>query len=329
MYRLLYTLLLARLDAEWIHHRSLGGLRLAAHLPGGLPLLRLIGQPRNPSKPLEAFGLRFTHPLGLAGGFDKDGRVLRSLAALGFSFIEVGTITPRPQAGNSSPRLFRLLEDQALINRMGFPSAGMHTVAANLQAQGRVGVPLFISLGKNKDTPLDSALEDYRTVQHTLLPYADAFVVNVSSPNTPDLRRLQTPAYLRELLSGLQSVRPLLVKIAPDLTDDELDALLHVAMDVQVAGIIATNTTLDRPGLRSPSAREAGGLSGAPLRARSTQVIRSIHQRTRGKLPIIGVGGVFTRADMQEKLEAGAMLVQAYTGFIYGGPGFVRQVIEG
>jgi dihydroorotate dehydrogenase len=329
MYRLLYTLLLARLEAEWIHHRSLELLRLAAILPGGLSLLRALGQPRTASTPIEAFGLRFRHPLGLAGGFDKDGRALRSLAALGFSFIEVGTITPRPQPGNPAPRLFRLLDDQALINRMGFPSAGMNSVGAHLHQQGRVGVPVFISLGKNKDTPLDSALADYRAVQQHLLPVADAFVVNVSSPNTPDLRRLQTPAYLHELLSGLQSARPLLVKIAPDLTDDELDAVLQVATDVGLAGIIATNTTLTRPDLRSPHARESGGLSGAPLRTRSTAVIRSIQQRTGGTLPIIGVGGIFTAADVQEKLEAGATLVQAYTGFIYKGPGFVRQALEG
>lgn len=282
---------------------------------------------------MKAFGLSFAHPLGLASGFDKDGCALSSLAALGFSFIEVGTVTPQPQAGNPKPRLFRLLEDRALINRLGFPSAGAARVARNLAR--RPALPLAISLGKNKDTPLSAALDDYCAVLEHLYAYGDMFVVNVSSPNTPDLRRLQDEAYLADLLAGLQQtiaaqgvVKPLLLKIAPDLSFAEIERICVLALQHTVSGIIATNTTLERPpSLRSAAASESGGLSGAPLRDRATAIVRHIHSATEGRLPIIGVGGVFHGADIWEKLCAGATLVQAYTGFIYEGLAFVRRAV--
>lgn len=334
MYRFLYRHLLARTDAEWIHGVALRSLAAAGASSLGRALLRRFFAPHLDSVLcVEAFGLSFAHPLGLASGFDKDGCALSSLAALGFSFIEVGTVTPQPQAGNSKPRLFRLLEDRALINRLGFPSAGMAQVARNLAR--RPALPLAISLGKNKDTPLSAALNDYCALLEHLYAYGDMFVVNVSSPNTPDLRRLQDEAYLADLLAGLQQtiaaqgvVKPLLLKIAPDLSFAEIERICALALQHKVGGIIATNTTLERPlSLRSAAASESGGLSGAPLRDRATAIVRHIHSATEGRLPIIGVGGVFNGSDIWEKLCAGATLVQAYTGFIYEGLAFVRRAV--
>lgn len=334
MYRFLYRHLLSRTDAEWIHGVALRALAATGRVPLGQALLQRLFAPRCDSRlRVQAFGLHFAHPLGLASGFDKDGVALRSLAALGFSFIEVGTVTPQPQMGNAKPRLFRLLEDRALINRLGFPSSGMARVARNLQR--RPAQPLAISLGKNKTTPLSAALHDYRAVLECLYPYGDLFVINVSSPNTPELRNLQTAAYLADLLAGLRQTmdaqnvsKPLLLKIAPDLSFDEIETICALALQHGISGVIATNTTVARPSaLRSAAAREHGGLSGAPLRARSTEIVRHVHHVTRGRLTVIGVGGVFSGADIWQKLCAGATLVQAYTGFVYEGLSFVKRAI--
>ncbi len=335
MYRFLYRHLLSRTDAEWIHTIALRGLAVAGNFPPSRALLRAAFLPPTDGLGVGAFGLSFAHPLGLAGGFDKDGVALHSLAALGFSFVEVGTVTPQPQSGNAKPRLFRLVQDQALINRLGFPSGGMAQVARHV-ARRPPNVPLAISLGKNKETPLTNALRDYRAVLEHLYPYGDLFVVNISSPNTPELRRLQTQAYLSDLLAGLRETRnaqpvpkPLLLKIAPDLSLDEITAICELALQHGINGMIATNTTLARPAtLQSTAATHSGGLSGAPLRSTATKIVRHIYRTTGGKLPVIGVGGVFSGADVWEKLRAGAVLVQAYTGFIYEGMAFVRRALN-
>jgi dihydroorotate dehydrogenase len=338
MYSFLYRNLLARLDAEAVHHRALAGLELVGRIPPARTVLRSTLTSDTTGMDVEVLGLRFAHPLGLAAGFDKEGRCLPAIHALGFSFAELGTVTPQPQPGNPLPRLFRLTQDYALVNRLGFPSEGAEAVAARLKGQGALPFPAGISVGKNKDTPLTEAAQDYNAVLNTLYPYGDFFVVNVSSPNTPDLRRLQTRDYLSDLLqSVMQTMRrlggtrpkPLLVKIAPDLTWEEIDTLLELALMHNVAGIIATNTTIQREGLNSAAASETGGLSGKPLRQRSTEVIRHVHQQSNGKLTIIGVGGIFTGDDAWEKLRAGATLIQAYTGFIYEGPAFVQKVLRG
>jgi dihydroorotate dehydrogenase len=264
---------------------------------------------------------------------------MHGISALGFSHVEIGTVTPRPQPGNPKPRLFRLTEDAALINRMGFPSSGMVAMVRNLRRIRGYDRPILISLGKNKATELVDAHQDYGDMLSVLYPYGDLFTINVSSPNTPDLRRLQTQAYLSDLLaavaetlaelSGGRKPKPLLIKIAPDLTHAEIDALLDVALQHHVAGIVATNTTIQRDRLRSPNGSQEGGLSGQPLRERSTAIIHHIYHQTEGKLPIIGIGGIFNGDDLYEKLQAGATLAQAYTGFIYEGPAFVQKCIRG
>lgn len=337
MYDGLYKHLFSRIDAERIHQLSINLLAGAGQFAPTRSLLAsaFLPQPSFPS--INLWGKTFAHPLGLAGGFDKDARCLAALQSLGFSFIEVGTVTPQPQPGNPTPRLFRLTEDQALINRMGFPSAGMNALIQRLKGLSHVEVPLFISLGKNKATALTDAVKDYIAVLNALYPYGDAFVVNISSPNTPDLRKLQTREYLADLLgqlaqtmkslAGNQFPKPLLVKIAPDLEWSEIDDILDLSMQFGIAGIIATNTTLQRPNLKGAYQSQTGGLSGQPLRQRSTEIIHYIHGYTEKKLVIIGVGGIFTGEDIWEKLSAGATLVQAYTGFIYKGPAFVKQAL--
>lgn len=342
MYEALFHGLLTGMDPERAHDRAIGLLERASRNQVALSVLARAFSSRGYMRPVRLMGLEFAHPLGLAGGFDKDARAIPALAALGFSFIEVGTVTPRPQPGNSRPRLFRLSSDRALINRMGFPSAGMSVVGERLRrlAGNRrlAPVPLFVSLGKNKDTPLEAAAADYLAVLGELHDLADAFVVNISSPNTPELRRLQTPRYLDGLLASLAAAvrgsagstpaKPLLVKISPDIEPADLDALLASALANGIAAIIATNTTTERVGLASPAAGEPGGLSGRPLARRSTDVVQHIRRETAGRMPVIGVGGIFTGDDVAAKLDAGASLVQAYTGFIYRGPGFVRQVLR-
>ena len=337
LYRALYRHLLSRLDAERIHDVTLSALALVSRHPSLTHMLALPFSPSVDGMMLDVLGMKFAHPLGLAAGFDKHGRAIAALGSLGFSFIEVGTVTPRPQPGNPSPRLFRLPADFALINRMGFPSVGMAAVEQNLRI--RPVPPIGISLGKNKDTPLTDAYRDYNAVLAKLYPHGDFFVVNISSPNTPNLRKLQTREYLSDLLYNVSQQiqqlaqrglpKPLFVKIAPDLTFEEIDTIIEIALQHGVRGLIATNTTNDRISLISPHRAETGGLSGRPLRERSTAIIRHIYRQTHGRLIIIGAGGIFSADDAWDKITAGASLLQAYTGFIYEGPGFARTVVHG
>jgi dihydroorotate dehydrogenase len=333
--------LLFRLDPEAAHGLTLSLIRLAGQLPPVRGLLRAVF--RGPSRPVNAFGLSFANPVGLAAGYDKDGLGWRGLAALGFGHIEVGTVTPRPQPGNPKPRLFRLVEERAVINRMGFPGRGAAFVARQLSAPRPKNLVLGVNIGKNKDTPLEDAAADYLSLLSTFAPLADYLAINVSSPNTVGLRRLQARDTLQALLAALAEQRkqevqrlgrpvPLLVKLAPDLADDELDDALQAVLDTGMDGVVATNTTLGRDGVRSPLAAETGGLSGAPLRALSTQIVGKIAARTEGRpqgaLPVIGVGGVGSARDVQEKLDAGACLVQVYTALIYEGPGLVKKALR-
>jgi dihydroorotate dehydrogenase len=287
-------------------------------------------------EPVEVFGLKFPNPIGLAAGFDKNGLVANELASLGFGFVEVGTVTAEPQPGNPKPRMFRLPQDQALINRLGFNNDGAAAVAERLRTIKRECV-VGVNIGKNKDVPNERATESYVAAFEAVQAAADYVAVNISSPNTPGLRELQQDRYLDELLGelqrppegGTQSTRkPLLVKIAPDLSYADIEMIVDVCLSKGVAGIIATNTTVNRSGLRTPvtAELEQGGLSGRPLAKRSNEVISRIYRHADGKLPIIGVGGVFTAQDAFDKIAAGASLVQAYTGFVYGGPTFAADV---
>jgi len=297
------------------------------------PLLHRLAGPI-PQQPINLFGLTFPNVLGMAAGFDKDVRVAIGLGALGFGHVEVGTLTPRPQKGNPRPRIFRIKQDAALINRLGFPNGGVNTAVPRLQklAQTEREFILGVSLGKQKETPLAEAEQDYLTVMRYVYPYADYLAVNISSPNTPGLRDLQGGDYLGHLLRTLMAEntilaekheiqpRPLLIKIAPDVTWPELDEILTAVEDARIAGIIATNTTISRDGLTDVNRQEVGGLSGRPLTERSTEIIAYIQRQTNGRLPIIGVGGIFTADDIQAKLDAGASLVQLYTALVYAGP---------
>lgn len=311
--------------------------RLYQFSPGRSLLKALFGM-REPHLERTLWGLRFPNPVGLAAGFDKDARFVDALACLGFGFIEIGTLTPRPQPGNPKPRLFRLPADQALINRMGFNNGGVHAAAERLRHR-REQIIIGGNIGKNKDTPNDAASADYEACFLELFPVVDYFVVNVSSPNTPGLRALQDKEPLTRMLQQLQKLnntlgnKPLLLKIAPDLTNEQLDDIVAIVATTGIHGIVATNTTISREGLSTPgdeiAAMGAGGLSGVPLRARATEVIRYLHEKSRGSFPIIAAGGVFTAADAREKLDAGATLVQVYTGFIYEGPSIVRKICRG
>jgi dihydroorotate dehydrogenase len=309
-------------DAEKAHEFTLE--RLASLGAGPRALLR--SRYAVPA-PVEAFGVRFGNPVGLAAGMDKNGVALPAWPALGFGFVEVGTVTAKPQPGNDRPRLFRLRDSEAVINRMGFNNAGAEALAARLAALGPLDVPLGISLGKSKVTPLEEAVQDYLTSYELLHPYADYIAVNVSSPNTPGLRTLQDKSALGALLAALVGRKPVLVKIAPDLTEPAIAELLEVCLAYGAAGVIATNTTLSRDGLAAadqPRAAEAGGLSGRPLTERARKIVHFVHQETAGRLPIIGVGGILEPDDATRMFDAGAALVQLYTGFIYRGPGLVR-----
>ncbi|WP_344022408.1 quinone-dependent dihydroorotate dehydrogenase, partial [Kribbella jejuensis] len=334
---------LGRGDAEVAHEQTLAALRLLGHIPGATRAgARLFGVPgAGPAAGGAArtvFGVRFPSPVGLAAGMDKNGVALRAWPAVGFGFVEVGTVTAHPQPGNEKPRLFRLVEQEAVINRMGFNNLGSAALADRLAAYGALGYPLGISIGKSKITPLADAVDDYVTSLRRLYRYGDYFAVNVSSPNTPGLRELQDAGHLRELLTALHSEaaaltvsglapKPILVKIAPDLTTTAIDELLQVCTDTGVAGIIATNTTIDRPGVRShPLAAEIGGLSGRPLAEISAKIVAHIHSQTGGALPVIGVGGIVEPADATRLFDAGASLVQVYTGLIYRGPGLIRKI---
>jgi len=343
------------LDPEQAHYAAMGMLEKAWRIPGGRGTLAGLFQPEpTPELAVDVLGLHFAHPVGLAAGFDKDARWLGPLGALGFSFVEIGTVTPRPQPGNPKPRLFRLPADQALINRLGFNNQGAAAAAervarylAHAEASGRRGPspgapPQLIiggNIGKNKDTPNEQAVEDYRAALRVLHPVVDYFVVNVSSPNTPGLRELQEREPLTRLLETLQrdnrehpKPKPILLKIAPDLTDHQLDDIAALVAETRTAGLVCTNTTLSRTGLHSNAATVqaagAGGLSGDPLRQRSDEVIAYMRHRSGPLLPIIGVGGIRTAAHVQDKLDAGANLVQVYTGFVYEGPAMVRSIVR-
>lgn len=347
LYRRLVRPALFAIPSETIHHATLAGLGLAAEHAGLCALTRrLYGAPELPA---EVFGLRFPNPVGLAAGMDKRAQAVPMWEALGFGFSELGGVTRHPQPGNPPPRMFRAPAEGALINRMGFNNPGAEAFAAQLRhwhAEGRWPAhPVGVNLGKSKATPLDGAADDYRFSFRLTWPWADFFVVNVSSPNTPNLRQLQDGPALDAILRSLQQAngelaaaaarppKPLLVKVAPDLSFDALDEILALAEPRGLAGLVATNTTITRPESGDGAARdvlaEAGGLSGRPLRRRSNEVIRHLYRQTRGRLPIIGVGGVFEAADAWEKLACGASLVQVYTGMVYEGPGVARAIVRG
>ncbi|MFC9691296.1 quinone-dependent dihydroorotate dehydrogenase [Kribbella sp. NPDC056951] len=339
MYRRFVRPVLYRLgkgDAEIAHEQTLHGLRRLGRVPGAVSALsRSYGAiPAGAARTV--FGIRFPGPVGLAAGMDKNGIALPAWRALGFGFVEVGTVTAQPQPGNEKPRLFRLVEDEAVINRMGFNNLGSAALAERLEGYGPLGYPLGVSIGKSKVTPLDKAVDDYVISLRRLYQYGDYFAVNVSSPNTPGLRALQDAGHLRELLTALHleavvlgngSSKPILVKIAPDLTPSAIDELLGVCTDVGVAGIIATNTTIGRVGVENhPLASEAGGLSGRPLTEIAAKTVAHIHAETGGALPVIGVGGILDPDDAVRLLDAGASLVQVYSGLIYRGPGLIRSI---
>lgn len=330
--------LLFRLKPEQAHDFTLQALRIA----GAIRLLnwfirRLLAADQGNGPVVDAFGLTFPNPVGLAAGYDKDGLSWRGLAALGFGHIEIGTVTPRPQAGNPKPRVFRIPAEEAVINRMGFPGRGSQFVANRLGS--RYSRPdtliLGVNIGKNKDTPNQEAAQDYLYLLDKFTPLADYLAVNVSSPNTVGLRRLQARENLEDLLHKLNAARammrvqkPILVKLAPDLDDAELDDALEAIVRTEMDGVIATNTTISRKNLKSPLGRETGGLSGAPLTGKSLQMVSAIHQRTEGKLPIIGVGGIMSPQNAKAMLDAGATLVQVYSGLIYTGPGLVKAILS-
>ena len=340
MYKAFLKPLFFRLGAERAHHVVFDNLRRAHRLPGTAALLRRLYDFQHPSLEREVFGLRFRNPVGLAAGFDKNAELTDELAALGVGFVEVGTVTPQPQPGNPQPRLFRLPQDEALVNRMGFNNEGAAAAALRLRHRRNPNLIIGGNIGKNKDTPNELAAQDYVACLEALHEAVDYFVVNVSSPNTPNLRQLQEREPLIRLLQLVQErnaalpvPRPLLLKIAPDLTNAQLDDILLIARETQLSGLVATNTTISRANLRTGpdqvAAVGAGGLSGRPLRQRATEVIRYLHQRSDGALPIIGVGGIHSAEDAQEKLAAGAALVQLYSGFIYEGPGLVKRINQG
>lgn len=339
MYKSIVRPLLFRYDPERIHHFSFRWLRNLYAIPGMGAIGRILHRHDRPELEREVFGLKFRNPVGLAAGFDKDALLGEKWENVGFGFVEVGTVTPRPQVGNPKPRLFRLPPDGGIINRMGFNNGGVEIMVERLKKMQRRGIIIGGNIGKNKDTPNASAVEDYKICFEALFPYVDYFVVNVSSPNTPGLRDLQDKEPLTALLQTLQDMnqakdapKPLLLKIAPDLTDGQLDDIVEIAHTTQLAGLVATNTTISRAGLQTPEdqvkAIGNGGLSGQPLRERSTEVIRYIREKAGPELPIIGVGGIMSPQDALEKLDAGATLLQVYTGFVYHGPNFAKHICK-
>jgi len=317
----------------------MGWLTTASKIAPLRAMLKAMFVKKAPSLERTLWGITFPNPVGLAAGFDKDARFTDSLACLGFGFIEIGTVTPRPQPGNPQPRLFRLPADKALINRMGFNNGGAAAAAERLKKR-KAHVIIGGNIGKNKDTPNEQATDDYEKAFLALYDVVDYFVVNVSSPNTPGLRALQDKEPLTQLLSHLQQLnrekgkrKPLLLKIAPDLTNEQLDDIIEIVRNTALDGIVSSNTTISREGLATPPDEVAaigmGGLSGAPLKNRATEVVKYLHSRSNGTIPIIASGGIFTAADAQEKLDAGASLVQVYTGFIYEGPAIAKNICSG
>ncbi|MEI9956458.1 MAG: quinone-dependent dihydroorotate dehydrogenase [Ferruginibacter sp.] len=348
MYKILRTILFL-FNPEWVHYFSMNGLKLLCKIPGVKGIITAIFKPKG-NQPVSLFNLQFPNAVGLGAGFDKNAKYLNELEALGFGFVETGTVTPKPQAGNDKPRLFRLPKDKALINRMGFNNDGVEIVAKRLQAwhkkngqqttDNRQRLIIGGNIGKNKITPNEDAWKDYEICFTALHDYVDYFVVNVSSPNTPGLRELQEKDSLKKILTNLQSLnakhlnpKPILLKIAPDLTNEQLDDVISLALEINLDGLVSSNTTISREQLTTDNSQltkiGAGGLSGLPVKQRSTEVIQYISKKTNGQIPIIASGGIFTAEDAKEKIQAGASLVQVWTGFIYEGPAIVKNICKG
>jgi dihydroorotate dehydrogenase len=338
MFKLVRSLLFL-MSAEKAHHVTLSLLSFLIAIPGIGGLIRAIYR-NNKQQPVKAFGIVFPNKAGLAAGFDKNAKYLKVMQALGFGHVEIGTVTPLPQAGNELPRLFRLIEDEAIINRMGFNNDGVEVIVERLKARPK-GLIVGGNIGKNKVTPNENAIDDYKICFDKLYPYVDYFTVNVSSPNTPGLRELQDKKPLMEILNALIEIRkikvaqgqlhlPILLKIAPDLTNEQLDDIVSLTLETGIDGIVATNTTISREGLKASKATvEAigmGGLSGKPVMQRSTEVLGYLNERLQGKIELIGVGGILNAADAAEKFKHGAVLVQVYSGFIYEGPALVKKI---
>lgn len=337
MYNLVKKILF-KYDPEEVHYKVMKWLTRAYNLGVGKKYLESNYCIRHPKLERTVFGLKFKNHVGLAAGFDKDAQFIDELACLGFGFIEIGTLTPKPQGGNDKPRLFRFPSDAALINRMGFNNDGVEAAVERLKNR-KTDIIIGGNIGKNKTTPNENAIDDYAFCFKKLFDYVDYFVVNVSSPNTPNLRELQEKEPLTKLLTQLQNInfaypnpKPILLKIAPDLTDSQLDDVIEIVTTTKLDGIVATNTTIDRDGLNSDKQiierTGSGGVSGKPLKERSTEIVKYISHKTKGKLPIIAVGGIFTPEDAQEKLNAGASLIQIYTGFVYQGPGITKKICK-
>lgn len=338
MYKSIIRPILFLFNPETIHAFVAGMLRMVGKLPGGRALLRACYTHKDPSLEREVFGIKFPNPIGLAAGFDKNAKFYKEMAALGFGFVEVGTVTPKPQPGNPRPRLFRLKEDNALINRMGFNNNGVEAMVKNLRHRNK-NVVIGGNLGKNTLTPNEEAPADYLKMFRSLYEYVDYFVINVSCPNVKDITALQNKKSLMGILEGLfefrrgqNNYRPILLKISPDLPYEQVDDIVEILIDTPLDGLVAVNTTTSREGLKTPAETVEnignGGLSGAPLSQRSVEMVRYLHQKTEGRYPIIGVGGVMSPEDAQRLLDAGASLVQVYTGFIYEGPAFVKKICQ-
>ena len=331
MYKSIIRPLLFKFDPEKVHYFTFDALKFLFKIPGVSSLLKNQFQINDPRLERKVFGLTFKNPVGLAAGFDKNAVLYKELDQLGFGFVEIGTVTPKGQPGNDKKRLFRLKEDSAIINRMGFNNEGVEAAVKRLKTNK--DVLIGGNIGKNKITPNEEAVSDYKICFEALFDYVDYFVVNVSSPNTPNLRALQDKEPLTALLNTLQQLnllkskpKPILLKIAPDLSDDQLMDIIEIVAETGIAGVIATNTTISRDNLKSENKVEMGGLSGKPLKNRSTEVIRFLSEKSNKAFPIIGVGGIHSAEDALEKLKAGASLIQLYTGFIYEGPGLIKKI---
>src|SRR5690554_13574 len=337
MYKLVKPLFFS-MEPETAHYTVTNGLKSFLKVWGAKKVLKAAFSTSDPALEKEVFGLKFKNPVGLAAGFDKNAEYIHEMAALGFGFIEIGTVTPRPQPGNDKPRMFRLTKDEALINRMGFNNQGVDVAALRLKYfTDRNGLIVGGNIGKNKTTPNENAVNDYIICFDKLFDVVDYFVVNVSSPNTPGLRDLQEKEPLKHILNILQTrneshekPKPILLKIAPDLTNSQLDDIVEIVTDTKISGVIATNTTIHREGLKSELSllKESGGLSGKPLSVRSTEVIRYLSEKSSKAFPIIGVGGIHSSSDALSKLQAGASLVQVYTGMIYEGPQLIKTICK-
>ncbi len=354
MYKVLRSILFC-FDPEWVHYFSMNGMKFLCRVGFIKKLIASSFKPHGKNLQYSIFNIQFPNRVGLGAGFDKNAKYLNELEALGFGFIEIGTVTPLPQAGNDKPRLFRLPKDKALINRMGFNNDGVEAIANRLETwklkneqrttKNRQRLIIGGNIGKNKLTPNEDAWKDYEKCFLALHDYVDYFVVNVSSPNTPGLRELQEKDALHKILTNLQNLntsqssagkllnpKSILLKIAPDLTQEQIDDVIDLALQIKLDGLVASNTTISRDNLTTHNSQlkkiGAGGLSGLPVKTRSTEIVKYIHQKTGGQIPIIASGGIFTGADAKEKLDAGASLIQVWTGFIYEGPGIVKQICK-